>query len=56
MKAILAVSALAFCSVLGWGQKTSQAHASAASRPATFTNPLLPTGPDPWVIVKDGVY
>lgn len=21
-----------------------------------FTNPLLPTGPDPWVIVKDGYY
>ncbi len=23
---------------------------------ATFTNPLLPTGPDPWVEYKDGVY
>jgi len=25
-------------------------------RPATFTNPLLPTGPDPWVEYKDGFY
>src|SRR5687768_1507288 len=23
---------------------------------ATFTNPLLPSGPDPWVIHKDGYY
>lgn len=23
---------------------------------STFTNPLLPTGPDPWVEYKDGVY
>ena len=22
----------------------------------TFTNPLLPTGPDPWITYKDGVY
>ncbi len=22
----------------------------------TFTNPLLPSGPDPWVVQKDGVY
>ena len=21
----------------------------------TFTNPLLPSGPDPWVVQKDGV-
>jgi len=26
------------------------------SAPKTFTNPLLPTGPDPWVEYKDGVY
>jgi GH43 family beta-xylosidase len=25
-------------------------------QPKTFTNPLLPTGPDPWVIYKDGFY
>ncbi|GAB3512474.1 glycoside hydrolase family 43 protein [Emticicia fontis] len=24
--------------------------------PSTFKNPLLPTGPDPWVIYKDGFY
>jgi len=28
----------------------------AATAPTTFTNPLLPTGPDPWVEYKDGWY
>jgi GH43 family beta-xylosidase len=28
----------------------------AAQKTATFTNPLLPSGPDPWVEYKDGVY
>ena len=27
-----------------------------APSPATFTNPLLPSGPDPWVTYKDGFY
>ena len=27
-----------------------------AGPPATFTNPLLPSGPDPWVFEKDGYY
>jgi GH43 family beta-xylosidase len=26
------------------------------SSPATFTNPLLPAGADPWSIYKDGYY
>jgi GH43 family beta-xylosidase len=30
-------------------------HASAGSA-ATFTNPLLPSGPDPWIAQHDGVY
>ena len=29
---------------------------TAPAPPATFTNPLLPSGPDPWVYQKDGVY
>lgn len=30
---------------------------AAASYPSsTFTNPLLPSGPDPWVIYRDGFY
>jgi GH43 family beta-xylosidase len=29
---------------------------SAAVEDSTFTNPLLPRGPDPWVIQKDSVY
>jgi len=27
-----------------------------ASPSATYTNPLLPSGPDPWVVQRDGVY
>lgn len=27
-----------------------------AAEPATFTNPLLPSGPDPWIVQHDGVY
>lgn len=30
--------------------------ASLEARERTFTNPLLPTGPDPWVEYKDGFY
>src|SRR2546430_6698135 len=32
------------------------AAAFAATAQTTFTNPLLPTGPDPWVEYKDGWY
>ena len=28
----------------------------AADRPATFTNPLLPSGPDPWIVQEGGAY
>lgn len=28
----------------------------ASAQNKTFTNPILPTGPDPWVIYKDGYY
>jgi GH43 family beta-xylosidase len=31
-------------------------YAPAAFSQKTFTNPLLPTGPDPWVIHKEGYY
>ncbi len=29
---------------------------SASNAPRTFTNPVLPSGPDPWVIVHGGYY
>jgi GH43 family beta-xylosidase len=29
---------------------------AASAQTKTFTNPILPTGPDPWVIYKDGYY
>src|ERR1700761_715578 len=28
----------------------------ASAQTKTFTNPILPSGPDPWVIYKDGYY
>ncbi|RYY05128.1 MAG: alpha-N-arabinofuranosidase, partial [Alphaproteobacteria bacterium] len=28
----------------------------AASAPATFHNPLLPSGPDPWIVREGGTY
>ena len=31
-------------------------HTSAPPSAPAIVNPLLPSGPDPWVIVKDGVY
>jgi GH43 family beta-xylosidase len=46
----------------GWHFLTSVIFCAGAlgqapqSTSKTFTNPLLPTGPDPWVEVKDGVY
>jgi len=35
------------------GQATAQA---PAAKQTTFTNPLLPSGPDPWMTGKDGFY
>lgn len=35
---------------------TTTADEGSGSGEATFTNPLLPSGPDPWVLQKDGVY
>ena len=34
----------------------AQESSAAKRHPATFHNPLLPTGPDPWVEYKDGFY
>jgi GH43 family beta-xylosidase len=39
-----------------WFPLILTAAAFAATAPTTFTNPLLPTGPDPWVEYKDGWY
>ncbi len=30
--------------------------AAAFAQPRTFTNPLLPSGPDPWIVYRDGWY
>src|SRR5262249_26179367 len=33
-----------------------QAQNTAAAPPPAISNPLLPSGPDPWVIYRDGFY
>ena len=61
MKTTLLLCLVALISTAAWSQPNSDlstaAHLSSGptSAPA-IVNPLLPTGPDPWVIVKDGVY
>ena len=55
MKRMLLIVAIVFVSSCCWCQKNSGA-SSTAGASTTFTNPLLPTGPDPWVIFKDGFY
>ena len=55
MTKILVYSSVLLVSVSGLCQQNSP-QPSATIRRATFTNPLLPTGPDPWVTVKDGYY
>jgi len=41
-----------FSITLGAGYASGQ----STSKPATFTNPLLSAGPDPWMTTKDGLY
>src|SRR5690348_13240502 len=54
MKQTLLVVVLMSVSIVGLSQKQSAPSFAGSSQ--TFTNPLLPTGPDPWVIYKDGFY
>ena len=42
---------LAFCSARGWAQSPAPAAAQG-----TFTNPVLPSGPDPWITSRNGFY
>ena len=55
MKTILMLISMVLVSVSGLSQESSHT-LTHPTDPATFTNPLLPTGPDPWVTVKDGYY
>jgi GH43 family beta-xylosidase len=41
---------------VAWCPGCAQDEANAPAAQATFTNPLLPSGPDPWVISYAGVY
>jgi GH43 family beta-xylosidase len=50
-RATLAALALAVCTAA-----SASAPALARKADATFTNPLLPSGPDPWVLQENGVY
>ncbi|WP_324672310.1 glycoside hydrolase family 43 protein [Hymenobacter sp. GOD-10R] len=56
---LLAVALLlttAACKDSGGGSAPAPAPPTPAPAAATFTNPLLPSGPDPWVYQKDGFY
>ena len=55
MKPTPFIIAMMLVSSLGWCQQESP-KASSPAPSTTFTNPLLPTGPDPWVIFKNGFY
>ncbi|WP_046245057.1 glycoside hydrolase family 43 protein [Hymenobacter terrenus] len=57
MMRLITRSFLAFWLLLSLSacQKTSEP-VVAVTPPTTFTNPLLASGPDPWVIEKDGFY
>jgi GH43 family beta-xylosidase len=62
MKTVPLLSLVALISNAAWCQPNSYfstapiVSGSAPSSAPSVVNPLLPTGPDPWVIVKDGVY
>ena len=49
----LLLLAAALCQACATGTAEPPAPSPGAD---TFTNPLLPSGPDPWVLQKDGVY
>ncbi len=40
----------------GSGSVSTPTPGPAADTATTFKNPLLPVGPDPWVIYQDGFY
>jgi GH43 family beta-xylosidase len=52
-RAVAAVAALALLAGLAGSAGVSAAEPADAP---TFTNPLLPSGPDPWITQVDGVY
>ena len=62
MKTVSLLSLVALISIAAWCQSNSYVStaspvsASAPSSAPSVVNPLLPAGPDPWVIVRDGVY
>jgi GH43 family beta-xylosidase len=52
-----AASVVALSTVIGCVATASGALAGApAPRASTYTNPLLPSGPDPWITQVDGIY
>lgn len=49
------VMAFAFLAILA-APAAAQGPASGSAPQATFSNPILESGPDPWVIAHDGIY
>jgi GH43 family beta-xylosidase len=54
MKRILCVATFVTLSIAF--QSGAEQAVATAGKPAPIFNPLLPSGPDPWVIYKDGYY
>jgi GH43 family beta-xylosidase len=55
MKLMVLATLIFYAPAVWCGDKSAPMVASPTAG-ATFVNPLLPTGPDPWVIYKDGWY
>lgn len=49
------IGCIVICFVTVCGKRSDNNHDSDAGT-STFRNPLLPSGPDPWVAQKDGFY
>lgn len=56
MKAIIACAVAALATIVSPADGKKRSNGQAQAPAATFTNPLLASGPDPWVIAHGGVY
>ncbi len=56
MKTLNIVTCLCLAAFVCFSCKNKQVQAETTEKVATFTNPLLPEGPDPWALWHDGQY
>lgn len=50
------IIAVTFFACTGNSKRNSEKKTAAEKQTATFTNPLLPVGPDPWALYHNGLY